>query len=614
MANCREAAMMLLCGAILMLTLVLVCVFVLPISVPVGLVYFLVTFTVGSMSPNSVEDIALQQMEGIPAVAKFCTKHRTPIVIAFVLPMSLIFDVFFYLRSQFILWSNSAPGLHDLRVQNIQEQVRQWNAAGRKQKLATARPGWVTISPKYSEYKHDKFHIKVELYDVLELDIEKRTVRVEPCVSMGQLTHSLLPKGFTCPVLPEMDDLTVGGLVCGCGIESSSHIYGLFQAICTEFEIVDSLGNLLTASEKENPDLFHAIPWSYGSLGFLVSATLRVVPAKPYVKLTYHPFKTIESYTTFFEEQSKAKNPPQFVEGLVYSRHEAVVMTGDMVDEVRNDGTRNSIGHFYKPWFYKHVETYIARGQPAIEYIPLRDYYHRHTRSIFWEAQDIIPIGNHPLFRLFLGWMMPPKVSFLKLTTTGPLRRMYKEQHVIQDMLVPVNTLQESVEKFDEEYNLYPLWLCPMKLFQVPGFVEPRCAEHMFVDIGAYGVPAAARRGEFNAEASGRSVEAFVARKQGFQMLYADSYMTRDEFRSMFDHRLLDKLRVKLKADSAFPEPYAKVCYKPAEATNVKLKDEGTKKRKAAAAADPQPSAAKKAATQASLLTSTNVSTDKYRA
>ena len=30
--------------------------------------------------------------------------------------------------------------------------------------------------------------------------------------------------------------------------------------------------------------------------------------------------------------------------------------------------------------------------------------------------QDVIPFGNHPVFRLLLGWMVPPKISLLKLT------------------------------------------------------------------------------------------------------------------------------------------------------------------------------------------------------
>jgi hypothetical protein len=35
---------------------------------------------------------------------------------------------------------------------------------------------------------------------------------VEPLVTMGQLTATLNPLGFTLPVIPELDDLTVGSL------------------------------------------------------------------------------------------------------------------------------------------------------------------------------------------------------------------------------------------------------------------------------------------------------------------------------------------------------------------------------------------------------------------
>lgn len=47
----------------------------------------------------------------------------------------------------------------------------------------------------------------------------------------------------------------------------------------------------------------------------------------------------------------------------------------------------NSIGSYYKPWFFKHVENYLKTDREGLEYIPLRHYYHRHTRSIFWELQ-----------------------------------------------------------------------------------------------------------------------------------------------------------------------------------------------------------------------------------
>jgi len=43
-------------------------------------------------------------------------------------------------------------------------------------------------------------------------------------------------------------------------------------------------------------------------------------------------------------------------------------------------------------------------------------------------------------------------------------------------------------------------------------------------------------------------------------MLYADSYLTEQEFRKMFDHNLYDKMRRELDCEKAFPEVYNKVC------------------------------------------------------
>lgn len=43
--------------------------------------------------------------------------------------------------------------------------------------------------------------------------------------------------------------LCSGGLVMGTGIESSSHIYGLFQHICVAFELVLADGSLVRCTE-----------------------------------------------------------------------------------------------------------------------------------------------------------------------------------------------------------------------------------------------------------------------------------------------------------------------------------------------------------------------------
>lgn len=56
------------------------------------------------------------------------------------------------------------------------------------------------------------------------------------------------------------------------------------------FEIVNCAGERKRCTATENPELFRAIPWSHGTLGFLVGVEIRIVPSKPWVKLTYEPF------------------------------------------------------------------------------------------------------------------------------------------------------------------------------------------------------------------------------------------------------------------------------------------------------------------------------------
>jgi delta24-sterol reductase len=76
--------------------------------------------------------------------------------------------------------------------------------------MCTARPGWQTISFRIPKYKQSLKTIEVNLVDILEIDVTNEVVTVEPLVSMGQLSATLEPLGWTIPVLPELDDLTVG--------------------------------------------------------------------------------------------------------------------------------------------------------------------------------------------------------------------------------------------------------------------------------------------------------------------------------------------------------------------------------------------------------------------
>jgi len=53
-----------------------------------------------------------------------------------------------------------------------------------------------------------------------------------------------------------------------------------------------------------------------------------------------------------------------------------------------------------------------------------------------------------------LGWIVPPKVSLLKLTQTDAIKKLYESSHVIQDMLVPIKALRNSIDIFHNQFQV----------------------------------------------------------------------------------------------------------------------------------------------------------------
>ena len=88
--------------------------------------------------------------------------------------------------------------------------------------MCTSRPNWLSLSITF--FDKDACHkIPIPLYDILELNEESMTVRVEPMVSVGDITRYLIPRGYTLAVTLEIADATLGGLAFGVGMTTYSH-------------------------------------------------------------------------------------------------------------------------------------------------------------------------------------------------------------------------------------------------------------------------------------------------------------------------------------------------------------------------------------------------------
>lgn len=109
--------------------------------------------------------------------------------------------------------------------------------------------------------------------------------------------------------------------------------------------------------------------------------------------------------------------------------------------------------------------------------------------------------------------MMPPKISLLKLTQTEGIKRLYENNHVLQDMLVPIENMKESIKIFQDTFNVFPIWLCPFILPNDPGMLRPKDGiERLYVDIGLYGVP---KVSSFKPREDMRKIEKYVTDVKG---------------------------------------------------------------------------------------------------
>ncbi|XP_035700412.1 delta(24)-sterol reductase-like isoform X2 [Folsomia candida] len=394
------------------------------------------------------------------------------------------------------------------------------------------------------------------LDEVVKIDENSMTLTVEPLVKMGPLTKILDAKGWTIPVVPELDFLTVGGLICGAGVETSSHKYGLFHNTCISYEVVLASGEVVNASKDENSDLFYAIPGSYGTLGFLTAATIRIFKAEKYVKLSYIRVNSLDEATERITEESLKSPGHDFVEGIMYSLDKGVIMVGSLTSKPE-PGKINSVTRWYKKSFYKHVESFLSLSQlaPKVEYIPLRDYYHRHTYCLFWLCPHYTPYIDSALFRYLFGWTGPGDNYTYKIMPPY-FRRLFELNLVVQDLIVPIGKTKKALQYFHDTVEVYPVWLCPAKGFNEPGFFKFE-GNPMYMDIGIYGQ--SGKPDEYETDKSNKALEQFCLQNKCAKGMYADTWLNRDEFYQMFDPTLYNKVRTELNCLDGFPDVYEKI-------------------------------------------------------
>lgn len=498
---------------------------------------------------------------------KWIDEHRELILLVFVLPLGKIMSIIAKIR--YVLTSPKIAE-HDNRVQRIQKQISQ-NASSEKP-MRTDRKGNETLETRSSD-KSNSTIIKVKnLRRILSVDEEKGIVRIEPYVTIGELVAYLDKRGLELETAIEMKGATMGGLVLAIGMTTHSHVAGLMSDIVESYAVVTANGELIhVTKDGAHAALFKVIPMSHGTLGIIVAMELRIKKAPKFVELVYRPFYDFDAFIAEHTRLLNKAEPVYYLEAQVFAKDKAVIIEG--YPSEKKDLPINKINSWYKPFFFKHVESQLkmGKGSEYRELVPNAEFLMRHERSMCMTLGKILPTANAPWFRIPFGWLLPPFLPLLKMSRPREERERSMKEQVYQDIGFPQEKLKDVLTHLDEEFEIYPLLLYPCRVFDNGGLIrlpgnhgkkhEGKAESKLYFNLGIYGEPKAIRNGDktYPTIAKVREVEQLICDMGGFLHTYVDIFSTEEEFEEMFDHSLWYEMREKYKVNNTFPTIYEKV-------------------------------------------------------
>lgn len=425
---------------------------------------------------------------------------------------------------------------------------------------------------------------------ILHIDTKRAEITVEPGVTMEQLVDALLPHQLVPFVVPEFKALTVGGVLAGAGLESSSWVHGQFSDHLVSARYCLSDGRVLNASPRHNADLFYGALGACGTLGLLVSATFKVQRiVTKFVDVQYISVpvgSSIRSLRARMETIRKVKKN-EFLDAIVYA-YSAVII----VAKLNHPGpTTQSFARNRDPWFYQH----LADLHVSSDVLSIKDYLFRYDAGAFWMSQYaispltdwlpaiqyFIPPITDPYTSKILSWIPFGGYNWLSRWLLGPLLKtsaMYKRLHqapvstvadtlVIQDVYIPTHKAEEFLVWLKRSFGNEKFWLCPMRettTAQIlsPHYVRQKNAEHGsggFINFGIWLHKATWQPGTPHASQATKSIERKVQELGGRKMLYSLSHYSRDDWNEIYDMKLYDQLKHKYDPEGAWGDIYDKI-------------------------------------------------------
>lgn len=381
---------------------------------------------------------------------------------------------------------------------------------------------------------------------VISVDAKKLIAEVEGMTPYRLLVNETLKHGMLPAVVPELATITIGGAVSGGGIEANSIYSGLVHETILEMDILLPTGEVVVATpQNKYKDLFYGMANSFGTLGYILKLKVKLIPAKPYVKLRHIQMKKFGDFAKLVNEVANTRSyegePVDFVEGSGFEKNQITATIASFVTEAPYVSN------------YRYMKRYFEAIQKRSEdYLTVKDFIWRWDSDWFWCSKAFFMDRAIPR-ALFGKWMLKSE-SYWKLLRldqkyhmADTLRRFSGEHQpvetIIQDVQIPIEKADEFWNFFTATIAIRPVWFCPTKSSTAANFplyeLKPN---QLYVNFGFWDQVTADKDDKYHFN---KLIEAEVTRLGGKKGLYSEAFYSKEDFYKIYNGKAYEQLKKK---------------------------------------------------------------------